>query len=246
MPIIIATWNVALFRKPDCVGNKIESAGKRLPRIIQRILEHKRNVDVWLFNEVFFYKKELVDALKGEYPHYTDLGYKYPGLSSGLLTMSKYPITDVRKEFYKSRYGWDYFTNKGILTTYIKIGGQGFYVVNTHMQQGHSEKNNEARMNQCYQLSNHIHGLQNHKVILGGDLNMSDSTMYRRDKQYRYLASSAFLNEPEYLNVVARTTIVRFLTKNIPKNWERSVVAKTDRRWYYSDTDLFLLYISDV
>lgn len=232
----IVTWNVVSL--PNCISKFKGSLEERLLKIINVILEKYSYCDVLLLNEVFLKQDLFIQTLKEVWPHYVKGPSKWFKLfNSGLLTFSKFPIQFVYTELFKNYKGWDYFTAKGFIAVQVK----GTLIINTHMQQGDRDGENEARNKQSLQLASYIRKI-NIPVVLGGDLNMGIDDV--RVENYQTLVRAGELIEPTYSRPLEETDkyIVRFLVKGIKP--ENTMVVERGMDRSISDTSpLFFDFI---
>jgi phospholipase C len=95
----VASWNV--FLRPAILNdNQLE----RVQPIAEKIIE--LDPDVIVLQEVFHKKarKKLIASLESHYPYFTTRGKtSWLGVSSGLLIMSKYPITHEQFKYSKTQ-----------------------------------------------------------------------------------------------------------------------------------------------
>lgn len=212
----VATFNIAGV--PDIVAwyTNVDPIRVRMPKIVNKILTDYNDIDVIMFNEVFRSKDLLMNSLKERYPYSYVLGRKwYRFLNSGLVIVSKYPLTNVQAVHFNSLAGWDIFTSKGYISFDVVYNSKRYTLVNTHMQQGESAWDAWARDRQIDQLISYLNPLDD-LVVFGGDLNMSKTDS--RKEQYERLVSEAGLNEPEYVSYNGGNPdnyIIRFLTKQM-------------------------------
>lgn len=117
-----------------------------------------------------------IDLLKGKgYSYFLrDLGSNDPLRNhSGLFVASKVPFQHVELISYpdEDRSGLAKWSNQGALTISLSLQDGILNIINTHLNYGEGEKNQEARNRQ---LSRHIAPLlQQKNTILVGDLNFS-------------------------------------------------------------------------
>jgi endonuclease/exonuclease/phosphatase family metal-dependent hydrolase len=107
--------------------------------------------DVIGIQETFTEHSHLLASLP-DYPHAAwGPGSRFPRLSSGLLTISRWPIVDSATMTYSRCTGSDCMARKGALYTRIRIDGIGDVdVFNTHLDAGNDDS---ARMLQVRELA---------------------------------------------------------------------------------------------
>ena len=157
----------------------------RLEEIVERVRAQSPPPDIIGFNEVFDQdlQDKLCDKLRDLYPHRHISKTEYIFLKdSGLFLVSKYPFEGVSFHSYDSASGWDWWADKGVLYTKIRlpddIGSVGIAI--THTQSGHVEKCIETRKEQLHELSIIINEflLSNARMplIVMGDINVPGDT----------------------------------------------------------------------
>jgi endonuclease/exonuclease/phosphatase family metal-dependent hydrolase len=160
------------------------SSEKRLDVMINNILSI--DADIVCLQEVFQvnYKYRIIESLINEYPYYVCCNNKdkdWIDENSGLLTLSKYPITDSKFKKYNDRKWHDSYATKGVLATTIDIGKE-LYVFNTHLQTMYNTKNSYIKIltKQLNEINSLIteYSKDNDRIILVGDLNINGYTKY--------------------------------------------------------------------
>jgi len=101
-------------------------------------------------------------------------------LSSGLLILSKFPITKRDTISFDSCSGMDCFARKGAQYARISIPHYGeIDVINTHLNAG---KNKKVKIKQLEQLLKFVQSKKSHRpMILMGDFNFKPSDIYYED-----------------------------------------------------------------
>jgi exonuclease III len=241
----ICTWNVDFLPTWFFYGNAVKlskSLKERYQLCVQWILTHYSDCEVLLINEVFLYNREFQKAVKQQFPYSITLERQwYKVFNSGLVLLSKHPFLSSHTEYYKNYDGYDCFTSKGFIAVRVQLSDQKVYtIINTHMQQGDSARDNKARLGQCKQLVSFINTYtpQKEPLIFGGDLNMSYSDKKGRDEQMWYLKLNGNFDDPAGST---SDNIVRFLIRDV----YNSSVSKDPKykNWIISDTDPLILKV---
>jgi len=147
------------------------------------------NPDVVAFQETFTKRADILAHVK-EYPFVSYGPHVKKGitfLSSGLLTISKYPIVKTQSMVYSHCTSFDCFASKGVLLTTIlhpQYGEIDFY--NTHTNAGKSKK---VKWSQLAELLLFIQKTnQGNPIILSGDMNITPDTGFYSFLQSTFLA----------------------------------------------------------
>lgn len=166
----VVSWNV--FLRPAILSdNQLD----RVQPIAEKITE--LNPDVIVLQEVFHKKarKKLIASLKSNYPYFTSRGKRsWLGVSSGLLIMSKYPITHEEFKYFKKAKKADAIANKGFVTVNLRFKKQNVRILGTHLQAGSGKKIKAVRKSQLKQIASNIQS-DSSNWILAGDFNVERS-----------------------------------------------------------------------
>lgn len=139
-----------------------------------------RSHSIILLQECFC---EAYDSLEKHYPDYHICRGNLKGfnlMNSGLVTLSKLPIIDVKFYQYKSYnpFSFDMFSEKGFLSVLIDIGGEDnkryIRVINTHLQSSDFQRYDKNALSQMKELLEYLKELRDSGVeyIVGGDFNV--------------------------------------------------------------------------
>lgn len=105
----------------------------------------------------------------------------FNAMNSGLVTLSKFPIVDVKFYEYKSSnpFSFDYFSEKGFLVATIKVGDieKGYReikIINTHLQSSDFHRYDKYALSQLEELLGYLDELREKgdDYIVGGDFNI--------------------------------------------------------------------------
>ena len=174
------TYNIKDF--PFYIGVAVD-LNKRSSRIDYLInSDYLKNTDVVLLEEAWDRddRKKIIAGLKSIYPYSVDPvpnnDYTKP-LNSGLLVLSRYPITKnhfIDYQDYQTLTNADKFSNKGALYIQVNKGGQPYNIIMTHTQAGGSEALS-IRQEEFVLIKDHLikelHLSKKQPLIIGGDLN---------------------------------------------------------------------------
>lgn len=160
----IVTWNIQeLF---------LYKSARKQKLVIDKLKEFSSDTDIICLQEVFCddMKKTIIATLKESHSFWVtgNMRKKYLfGEDSGLLVMSKYPITFHKiTDFDKMCTGMDTFANKGVL--YFQVGSH--YFATTHLQ-SNCKKITETQWNMIYdQMPIEF---RDEDMIIIGDINES-------------------------------------------------------------------------
>ena len=137
-----------------------------------------RSHSIILLQECFC---EAYDSLEKHYPDYHICRGKLKGLNmmnSGLVTLSKFPIIDVKFYQYKSYnpFSFDMFSEKGFLSVLIDVGKDNRHirVINTHLQSSDFHRYDKNALSQMMELLNYLEELRDNNIeyVVGGDFNI--------------------------------------------------------------------------
>jgi endonuclease/exonuclease/phosphatase family metal-dependent hydrolase len=156
---------------------------------------------------------EAYDSLESHYPDYYICRGNLKGINmmnSGLVVMSKYPIIDVKFNQYKSSNPWsfDYFSEKGFLTAFIKIGDKSIKVINTHLQSSDFHRYDKYALSQLKELMEYIEEIKMNgdEYIVGGDFNI-DINDIKNIKNINNIENIKYPSKPTiYINLTTSHT----------------------------------------
>jgi hypothetical protein len=132
--------------------------------------------DIVVLNEVW--SPIAKEVLSKQYPYTC----KTPKLSqklydSGLLILSKYPISNVIYHLYSDSADWDWFTSKGILGCDITIEGKVVRILTSHMQAGNTVLDGKVRLTQSIEFIRFLREMKSSpNVFFIGDINMQPTS----------------------------------------------------------------------
>lgn len=196
-PVSLLTLNCYVF--PPLISYFGSSHGhekERVDKLAQALLKMENKPDILTCQELWSNQKkdQLYTQIKEEYPYFfEDRHLSMLSIGSGLAIYSKYRIE--RAEIHRFNH-WkglhEFFANKGFIIAKIRVDDKPIYVVTTHLQGGDSKhvylspyshlSTEEIRAEQLKQINEDVKKfietdqpgtqMQNHTVILSGDLNM--------------------------------------------------------------------------
>lgn len=153
---------------------------------LHRMLKH---YSIILLQECF---DETFQSLEGYFPDYHICRGTLKGINivhSGLVILSKYPITDVQFYLYKQSnpLTFDILSEKGILTAQIEINGKKIYIMNTHLQSCDFYRYDRYAVLQLDELKQYLTHLRlrDEKYIVGGDFNIDIQDFTRMTKNHQ-------------------------------------------------------------
>ena len=148
----------------------IPAPDKRIEKIRALLLSKKKDVSVFLFQEVFTSRfMRVIQDCFSDWNLVRGNFRRFPRVfGSGLVTVSKYPIARSYCMAFGKGKGADVFAEKGVLVSTILVGDQEIVIANTHLQNTvFSNRENQRQFN----IVNSMTGID----FFGGDLN-SDAT----------------------------------------------------------------------
>ena len=172
--LTILTWNINQW---PVVGRR-----RRCRRGLARVRPMIRAFDVVCLQECWSGRSQ---ALRGAFPHHHLDGERaFTGFGTGLLTLSKHPVVEVRSRRYRERRFPDSLAAKGVSLARVRVPDFGeIDIVNTHLQRWMGRT---VRRAQVLELERFIRKTSKNTVaILAGDLNLG-----RRAWGYRHLLGS--------------------------------------------------------
>lgn len=184
----VLSWNLILL--PKIVKNTFHD--ERLPLIVKAL--EQSDYDFILLQEVFTEDgyKTISRALNKK--GYFNSGHPYRSflkpVSSGIVTFSKYPLTEIENTPLSHLSGSDFFSSKTIVSATAQISeGLKVRIVNTHLQSQSTEKAIHARVNQLKQIEAGLNS--NLPTILSGDFNMDNNV----EAEKNYLSEFTIKNK---------------------------------------------------
>jgi len=178
----VLTYNTHLFtgtmaaKLGSVLGNVEFEDERRLSGIIEKIkLLHP---DLVGLTEVWGRKsrQRVIEELEPLYPHsYSDELRGGLKVGSGLLLLSRHPLSNPSFTGYKTLRGSDGWSNKGFITATIHVGGQNVLVALTHTQASADDAATKARWTNLTALQGLLQRaeLAHLPMIVLGDLNVS-------------------------------------------------------------------------
>jgi endonuclease/exonuclease/phosphatase family metal-dependent hydrolase len=110
--------------------------------------------------------------------HHGRLKAPWKPVGSGLSTLARFPMLDMRAEFFHSTAELqNRLASKGMLLVRLDVGGRVLDLYNAHLDAGSSPEAQHSRRAQAAQLASFVraHSPPQHSVIVVGDFNMSPS-----------------------------------------------------------------------
>jgi endonuclease/exonuclease/phosphatase family metal-dependent hydrolase len=157
-------------------GNKTEYDDQvRVSAIINKILARKPDIavltEVWSNDS----KQMFVSGLRDILP-YSQFDNIPVLLGSGLLLLSRFPLSGQRFEIFKDLNGIDSMgSQKGFLTTTVELGEARFLVCATHTQAGNSVEDSKSRASNIGQIQAELEARDpsgSMPAIVLGDMNV--------------------------------------------------------------------------
>jgi exonuclease III len=161
----IILWNISMTPSaPPNFGTR--AAKERVPAIAGVLNQY----DIAVVNESFLYRDTLLSHMKGHPYVYTDPRIWYKPLNSGVLIISKRPLSDTNYFHYSQSSNWDQLTSKGLVGASFFFAGEIFELYGTHMQAGNRDVDHKARFSQAAEIVDHVarsHNPDFHLIICG-------------------------------------------------------------------------------
>lgn len=131
----ILSYNVQFL--PNFLRHIQHFPRKRAPYISKAVLGD--SVDIVVFQEIFDApaRKTLIKELESTFPYIVGPRKNKPKgwkRGTGVLIMSKYPLTPLEKIKYSKCKGIDCLANKGVIAVEMNFNGQSIQIYGTHMQ----------------------------------------------------------------------------------------------------------------
>ena len=179
----LITYNV--FGLPFPLKLKDKKRFKLIARSLNAI-----SSDIVALQETFSkHSKSLAKLENFPYLAYGNPPKKFQFIDSGLITLSKHPISRVKRLVFKACTGFDCFSRKGALLTTIKVPHIGEVdIYNTHLNAGKSKKVKYIQLKQLYKFIEKYSA--NRPAVILGDFNITPDSDF-----YTYLMDSLPLNE---------------------------------------------------
>lgn len=170
----VLTWNLLLL--PSLVKSTFHDA--RLPRISEKLATS--SYDFIFLQEVFTSSGYSAIAKTLQAKGYYSTGYPhrdfFKPVNSGIVTFSKYPLSEIESIPLKGMTGSDFFSSKAIVSAKAKISDNlTIQLVNTHLQSRQNDKSVLIRKIQLTQLEEGFKKVDpslNIPLIFAGDLNI--------------------------------------------------------------------------
>ena len=195
--IKVIAYNTHLFYETvaGIAPSQLFHDAKRLESIIQRAGDSQ--ADFIGFSEVWANstKTAICNALSSKFPVYHwDGNTNIAQMGSGLLLLSRYPLSNMEFTPFDDLAGTDDLSQKGFLTAKAIVGDTQMWILQSHIQADDSlagiEASKKARKSNLAQICNKISTLDpSQPLILLGDLNIvaeSDITGAPTD-EYKFL-----------------------------------------------------------
>jgi endonuclease/exonuclease/phosphatase family metal-dependent hydrolase len=160
-----------------------------LPLVASKISErvgeipngHLNGYDVIAFQEAFSSDRNgMLAALASQYPYQTYVPkIPYNGINvydSGVLFISRYPITRVAHYIYPDCSGTDCFADKGVIYVEVIKGGKAYHITNTHAASFDTDEARALRQVQFQQiraLTNAQNIPASEALLFAGDMNVN-------------------------------------------------------------------------
>ncbi len=150
------------------------------------------NPDIVGFSEVWANssKHRLIDGLKSQFPYSAwDHNDNSLQIGSGLLLLSRFPLSNVLFNQYVNLSGFDRISQKGFILATAKIGEQEILIAHTHTQADENNdaiNNRKANLNQLFNIF--CSQADSMPIILLGDLNIvGEDNSGNPTQEYTYL-----------------------------------------------------------
>ncbi len=207
------TYNIQAFPNYIGIALDLNKMNSRVNYLVHS--DYLKNTDVVMFEEAWDHdiRKVIINGLKSIYPYFVDPvpeNDHLKPLNSGLLVLSRYPITRhafIDYQDYQTLVSWDNYSNKGALYFKVNKLGQDYNIIVTHVQAGgDSAKVNaqalKLRRQEFLLIKEHlIDGLglsKEQPLIIAGDLN----TDYYDKSDYGFLQKTLNLGRMGMTNSV--------------------------------------------
>ena len=225
---IIRMLNYNIYLRSCGIIDNFKNSNYKNERLEYFIKNYLDNYDIVLlqgcFNTLSFRCKYLIERAK-------ILGFKYYILpenpdflskkiiDSGLVILSKIPITHAETHSFNNACYIDSYVNKGFQYCKLLLKDTPFHIINTHIQSDYYIADNKAnivKLSQINQISEFIQNInQEEPIILAGDLNCN-SIYIQNNKPIYYSYSSLYNDMLEILNYTKNNDILRLFNKIRP------------------------------
>ncbi len=184
-------------------------ARRNLPLIGAKLDEF----DIVGIQECFSRCELLLNAsqLSSQY-YFKDREYWWTWLNSGLAGLSRFPLVEVKKHFFKSQAEFpDQLASKGILLTRYLINEKTVDVYNTQLQAGSSQGAHKLRQEQAEELVTFVgrESSPEHTVIVLGDFNLGPV------RPGKPLAGHELQQDKSLAGIMDRTTVLSNIMKSL-------------------------------
>lgn len=179
----VLTYNVQLLPRTLAPFTKFMRVGQKLrtPWIIE-YLRDDTDYDVIVLQEVFAKPlcRKITKALTEKYPYQIKPKKRKGSLmpqGSGLLILSKYPIIEQERLFFRNGVRFEWAATKGATWARIEKDGVRFQIIGTHLQSQHHELAQSERMHQLSKIAELAarHEKSDEPLIFAGDFNVPRS-----------------------------------------------------------------------
>lgn len=201
--LTILLWNVAMTPSPPPhIGTR--QAKERAPQIAKVIAPY----DVVVLNECFIYRQTFLDCVSANQSHpyvYIEPRTWYKFFNSGVVILSKVPLTNLNFKHYSKGAIWDWFTSKGLIGCSFKIGDVTVDLYGTHLQAGAQNCAHHARASQTQEIVDQVQLTHDpsHELIVCGDFNCGPVYDVTQRFSVHYVdASDAVLRNAQYQTMV--------------------------------------------
>jgi len=175
--VSILAYNTHLFvgTVPGLLPSQVYYDEIRIGSIITQV--KSLSLDIVGFSEVWANnsKQQLISGLRDTLPYDAwDQNKKHWQMGSGLLLLSRYPLSNISFTRYNHLVGFDSASQKGLILATTEIGSQKLLIASTHVQADNNSAAVEARKSNILQLQDAISQAVDvsSPVILLGDLNI--------------------------------------------------------------------------
>ena len=179
--IRILSWNIKIL--PWITGPKNRIGAQKRAKIIPLPLIDDL-VDVIIFQEAFDNRiaAKLRKALRKTFPYQTRQANRVPGFktNSGVMILSKYPLTELGSVDFTDCEKEDCWAHKGALLVEIELPGQIIQVLGTHLEAGGGPVIKTNQYKEIKGLTD-LHQKSGIPQLLCGDFNthVSDKELYQ-------------------------------------------------------------------
>jgi hypothetical protein len=132
--LTLCTFNIALLPHFVCMFNGVRPSMSRAPEILRAILT--RNDDIVCIQEAFHTEaiRYVINGLKAHYPYIIfNVGANWKKLGSGLMIVSKLPLSRPQYWAHPRACATDTFAVKGVLAVTVNTRRGPIALFNTHL-----------------------------------------------------------------------------------------------------------------